>query len=138
MKDEELYKGFDTEKQAKYEQEIIEKHGSKTLDESKNKTGSWSKEDYEAVQSSFEKLHKQFAVLITQGAQVTDEEVQQLVGLHFGIVSKFYTPTKEVYQGLGHMYVESPDFKTMYDNHHPQLAEFLRDAMKVYADTQLL
>jgi len=46
-------------------------------------------------------------------------------------------PTAEHYAGLGQLYVDHPDFRARYDAVHPQFAEFLRDAMAVYAENVL-
>ncbi|TXK85479.1 MerR family transcriptional regulator [Paenibacillus sp. N3.4] len=137
MKSEDLYLGFDSEKQAKYENEITEKYGSEIVEESKRSTKNWKKEDYAAIKAGFEDLNKQLAEEIVKGAHVSDRAVQVLIGKHFALVSQSYKPTKVIYSGLGHMYVEHPEFRSMYDAHQPALAEFLRDAMQVYADEHL-
>jgi hypothetical protein len=43
-------------------------------------------------------------------------------------------PTKEYLIGLGEMYVADPRFGATYDRHGEGTAEFIRDALKVYAD----
>ncbi len=52
-------------------------------------------------------------------------------------MKRFYTPTREVYQGLGQLYVDHADFRKLYDSYHPQLAEYLRDAMRYFAGREL-
>ena len=71
--------------------------------------------------------------LLLGGADPGNELVQQFVGLHYGIVCKFWTPDAQAYTGLGEMYVTHPDFRARYDAHDVRLAEFLRDAMEIYA-----
>ena len=59
------------------------------------------------------------------------------VALHYAIVCKFWTPDAQAYAGLAELYVTHPDFKARYDAHDESLAEFLRDAMVVYATRNL-
>jgi hypothetical protein len=56
---------------------------------------------------------------------------------HLQWVSRFYTPTAEIYSGLGDLYVEHDDFRQMYEGYRPGLAQYLRDGMKALAEREL-
>jgi hypothetical protein len=75
--------------------------------------------------------------LLEKGAAVDRDDVQDVVRRHYATVRRFYDPTKEMYQGLGNLYVEHPEFRMLYDSYHPQLAEFMRDAMQQFAKREL-
>ncbi|GAA3597004.1 TipAS antibiotic-recognition domain-containing protein [Klugiella xanthotipulae] len=45
--------------------------------------------------------------------------------------------TQEYVIGLGEMYVADPRFRKSYTRHSPQGAEYVRDALRVYAETSL-
>lgn len=140
MPPEKLYEGFDKEKQEKYEQDIIARYGEDSTDlilESKEKMQQWSKQDYLDSQQELEKINKQMTEILEAGHSPESEQTQTAIRTHFNFIRRFYTPTKEVYSGLGDLYVEHPDFRKLYDSYHPQLAEFFRDAMKVFADQEL-
>src|SRR5262249_54243872 len=140
MKDKDMYLGFDPKKQAEYEREAIEKWGEparKNIEESKRRTKNWKKEDYVKVQKDYDELHRAFAEALKQGVAADADEVQNLVKRHFAIVDRFWTPKRESYIALGRSYCEHPDFKKMYDGYHPRLAEYLAEAMKVYAENKL-
>jgi hypothetical protein len=64
-------------------------------------------------------------------------EVQALVRKHYESITRFWTPDKERYIGLGEVYKESPDFKRFYDAYHPDLLDFLVAAMRVFAEREL-
>ncbi|MFY0546441.1 MerR family transcriptional regulator [Brevibacillus sp. H7] len=140
MPTHEMYQGFSKEQQEKYIQEIKDTYGkgSETyIDESVERTSKWKKEDWDKVAAQGEEFHKEFAAAIERGEAVDSPEVQKLVQKHFEWINNFYTPTKEVYAGLGDLYVDHPDFRKFYEKYHPQLAEYLRDAIKIYADQNL-
>jgi hypothetical protein len=44
----------------------------------------------------------------------------------------FWTPNLDQLLGLATMYGRSPDFKANFDQMHPELADFMREAVDVY------
>ncbi|MBE0341405.1 MerR family transcriptional regulator [Paenibacillus sp. 28ISP30-2] len=140
MKPEQLYQGFDPEKQEMYERDLTERYGHEAdekIQESKTATKNWSKEDYLDSQAEADQIHRQLAEAMNKGLKHSSEEVQALIRRHLQWVSRFYTPTAEIYSGLGDLYVEHEDFSKMYEGYRPGLAEYLRDGMKVLAKREL-
>lgn len=45
--------------------------------------------------------------------------------------------TQEVYKSLAQLYREHPEYRKQLDPFHPQLAEFMAQAMGVYAGRKL-
>jgi len=135
MSDEQLFNGFDEEKQRQYEDEMKEKYGEKLVNESKKRTKNWNKDDYANVQKQYDAIHKNLVEVMDHGHD--SSEVQSIIQKHFEVINQFYTPTKEIYKGLGQMYIEHPDFRKLYDSYHPELANFLAKAMAYYADNNL-
>jgi hypothetical protein len=65
---------------------------------------------------------------------------QNLIVVQFRGISailKMFAYTKESYAGVGQLYCENPDFRKYYDPYHPQLADFLAKAMKIFAENEL-
>lgn len=140
MKDNEMYLGFDPKKQAEYEREVIERWGEparEKIAESKRRTKDWKKEDYERVKHDYDELHLAFTEAINRGLAPENVEVQNLVKRHFAVVDRFWTPNRQSYIGLGKTYCEHPDFRKMYDGYHPKLAEYLAQAMAIFAEASL-
>lgn len=140
MANEELYLGFDQEKQKQYEKELIERYGQKAeegIQQSKQNTKHWQKEDYQAVQTQFSQINQELTALLRNEFPVNSKEVQAVIQKHFDLINRFYVPTREVYSGLGLLYVDHPDFRKQYDAIHPKLAKYYRDAMKYYAEDNL-
>jgi hypothetical protein len=137
LQDDHMYLGFDQAKQEEYEAEIKANYGDTALNESKHRTKDWKKENYEQVKADYDRLHHSLTSMILQAANPGDDDVQAIIREHYEVVSRFYTPTRDIYAGLGEMYALHPEFRQLYDSYHPQLAEFIRDAMNLFADRQL-
>ena len=56
---------------------------------------------------------------------------------HHAWVCHFWTPDREAYIGLGQLYVDDERFTATIDRAGAGLSAYLRDAMKVYAETTL-
>ncbi|MGD8190268.1 MerR family transcriptional regulator [Brevibacillus ginsengisoli] len=140
MSKEEMYWGFDQQKQKEYEQELIERYGKQAeagIQQSRENTKSWKKEDYQAVQVKFDELNREMTALLQNHFLANSKEVQSVIQKHYEVINRFYVPTQEVYSGLGQLYVDHPDFRQQYDAFHPELAVFYREAMKHYAEVNL-
>jgi DNA-binding transcriptional MerR regulator len=75
--------------------------------------------------------------LIDAGREPADAEVQDVIADHHQWISRYWTPNRESYAGLGDVYAEYPRFRAKFDRTDPRLAEFLRAAMAEYARTRL-
>lgn len=140
MSDPEMYYGFSKEKQEEYEKYVITRFGNKAQDlvsESKRNVKNWKKEDWDKMKGEGDNLHRELAQAIEKKLKANSKEVQSLIRRHFQLIQRFYNPPREVYAGLGQLYVEHPDFRKLYDSFHPKLAEFMAEAMKVFADREL-
>jgi hypothetical protein len=56
---------------------------------------------------------------------------------HYRWISGLGMPTKESYVGLGDLYADDPRFRAKFDRTHPELAEFMRQAMARYVEARL-
>jgi MerR family transcriptional regulator, thiopeptide resistance regulator len=140
MKDEEIYKGFDTKKQAEYEKYLIERYGDSAqekIEESKRRTKNWQKEEYLQVKKDYDEIHQAMTEALKKGMACDDQDVQKIIRRHYGIIDRFWTPNRQAYIGLGQMYCEHADFRQLYDSFHPALAEYMSQAMKAFAEKEL-
>jgi DNA-binding transcriptional MerR regulator len=136
MGPEELFEGFDAEKQRGYEADLVERYGDQVkaqIDESWRRVGAMSKADAERVQAELAERDVQYAALLDAGVAPDDPRVQEVTAGHYAWVSRFWTPSAEAFAGLGDLYVDHPDFHARYEAIRPGLAEYVRDAMAVYA-----
>ncbi|OFW81474.1 MAG: hypothetical protein A2201_04665 [Alicyclobacillus sp. RIFOXYA1_FULL_53_8] len=139
MSDKELYQGFDMEKQKEYEEEVKTRWGADDpqVKESLAKTAHWIKSDYAEAKQRMDDLHRRVRDVFVRGALPDSPSTQALIGEHYQNIVCFYTPTKEIFQGLGQMYVDDPRFRENYDKLQVGLAEYMRDAMNAYAQREL-
>lgn len=148
MKDTELFKGFDLqqylEKKPGYDKYVIEQ-GWATKEQLEKHDAQMTDNDWQKAKHSMDELAKLWLSAIEKKLVVQDPEVQQLTqqlydwikGAWSASPSNAKGPDKEQFIGLGQMYCENPDFRKMWDAYNPKLAQYLADAMKVYADNKL-
>jgi DNA-binding transcriptional MerR regulator len=130
MKFEDMYKGFSKEQAEAYEKEAKERWGTTIVEESKQRVLKMGKEGLDALRREGDAINNELCLVMHLSPE--DEKVQQLVKRHFNMTNKFYTVTREIYQGLGEMYVADERFKQNYEKYKEGLAEFLRDAIHVF------
>ncbi len=140
MPDQDRFKGFAPEKQAEYEDYLVDRYGDhakQKIAESHQRVGKMSAEQMAAIQAEGDQVNKDLVAEIERGAAPDDETVQTLVGRHHAWVSHFWVPNAEAYAGLGQLYLDHEDFRAFYDKYDPRLVEFLATAMKIYAANEL-
>jgi len=133
---EELFDGFDAEKQQQYEADLVERYGPQVqekIDESWQRVGRMSKADADRIQAELAQRDQAYAALLDAGIDPADPRVQEVTAGHYRWVAQFWTPDADAFAGLGDLYVDHPGFKARYDAVRPGLAEYVRDAMAVYA-----
>jgi MerR family transcriptional regulator, thiopeptide resistance regulator len=142
MKAEDMYTGFITkEKQQEYKTYLENKLGADhySFAECEKNVKDWTKADWEKYQVESDQNMKELVKLKEKKLSAESPEVQALVRKHYGWIKRFWTPNRESYIGLGQGYTEfewKKYFQT-YDSHHPQLAQFLADGMKAFANREL-
>lgn len=134
MSDKELFQGFDEEQQAAYAEEARRRWGSKDVDTSMKKWGSYSAAQKSQVFAEGEAIHLDLVARMSEGP--TSPAVQQIVDRWYQHLRYFYEPSIERLRGLGQLYVEDPDFRAFYVKLNPKLPEFFRDAINHYCDTK--
>ena len=140
MIDKDFYKGLDPEKQKKYEKYIIKKYGHKAeeaLEQSQRNYARLTDEDRDRIKERGDLLHKKIAAKIEEGCDPTSDAVQELIQEHFDMQNYFHELNKNIYIELGNLYNDYPEFKKFHDEYHPQMAPFLRDAMRYFAEKNL-
>jgi len=132
--------GLTAEKQKQYEQETIDRYGDparKHIEESHRRVLAMSPQQWDCLKERMHNVYMRVAVCI--GLYEPDHhEVQELMCLYYQNMCAFFTPNRQAFEGIGILYAEHPGFRKLYEQYHPQLADYLRDAMCVFAHTQLV
>ncbi len=143
MKDEEIYDGFfiTKEKQKEYETYLKNRLGADhpSFAECEKKSKNKPKIDEEKARKECDATFKELAKLKEKQFSSSSPEVQAIVHKLYNWVKQFWTPDKESFPALGQMYTELEwkKFFGKYDPHHPKLAMFLAEGMKVFAEREL-
>jgi len=143
MKHEELYYGFDSEKQKGYEKELVKKGvvTQKFMDEYQENLKKWTQKDKDNFLQEGKDVNDAMVEAVEKNLSPASAEAQNLVRRHYAWLKTNPTGTgswvtKETYIGLSQMY-QTPEFKKFYDQHHPKLLAFLVEAMKIFAEREL-
>jgi DNA-binding transcriptional MerR regulator len=142
MEDKAMYRGFDPEKQAGYEKELVEKHGPDMqghIDQAKQGMAGWKQADFDAMQAEAEAIEAGMAKALVEGLPADSAAVSGLMRRQYDwIVKSWNRPAPAAaFKGLGEMYVSDPRFRERYDGRQAGLAEYMAAAMASFADREL-
>lgn len=138
MTDKEMFDGFDMSEieaqKDKYAVEVEERWGNTdAYKQSAKKTAKYSADDWKHITAKTERAYKAMVELMEQGVMIEDDRVQELTGmLRQYITEDYYDCTKEIYAGLGQMYVLDERFTKNLDKHGKGFAKYLSDAIAYY------
>lgn len=137
MKMEELFDGFDDDRQARYEAELVERFGDgakEHIAEGKRKMQSWTRADADGFMAEWAAIAQAYTGLLERGVTVDAPEALELTDRHYRWICRSWTPNRESYTGLGELYV-SEDFAAQFVS--AEHAGYVRDAMAAYALARL-
>ncbi|WP_327111432.1 MerR family transcriptional regulator [Nocardia sp. NBC_01730] len=133
----EVFDGFD---HTEYSDEVIERWGKDAYESGDR----WWRSISDADKKTFQQTHLDIAAdygrAHAAGLAPDSGEVQAIAQRHhdwIGIGWQGRPVVKEAFVGLGEMYVADLRFAANYDVYGAGTAEFVRDAMKVYAERRL-
>ncbi|MGV8967183.1 MAG: MerR family transcriptional regulator [Cellulomonas sp.] len=134
MAADKLYEGFDN---SAYDAEARGRWGDESVDRSNAAWERLGPAGQAAHHAESTAINAGLAAAMADGVDPSSERVQALVARHYAQIVLFWTPTAAAFEGLGQMYVDDERFAATYDAVAPGLPGYLRDAMKVYAQTNL-
>lgn len=138
MKLEEIFHGFNAEKQKLYEDFLVDSGVSQNvIHKSKDKVKNWTKEQWIEMKQKGDNIHADLVSAINQNLDPSSSEVQKIIKKHYQMTTLFWTPNRESYIGLSQLYGSHPDFVKFYENIHPKLLQFLAEGMRVFAKRKL-
>jgi hypothetical protein len=134
MSEKALFEGFSEEEQEKLAQEAEQMYDPETVRESNRKWKAYSAVKKEAILAEGKAIYLDMIAAMPKG--VGSMEVQAIVERWRKHMDYFWTPNLEQLLGLANGYNDEPRFKANFDKMHPQLAEFMREAVKVYVKSK--
>ena len=135
MSKKQLFKGFTPEEEKKYEQEARQRWGDEEVSASYKRWNSYTPQQKEDIKAEGDAIYLDLVSEIEAGKTPTSPEAQAIIARWHQHLRYFYEPSTARLQGLGQMYVDSPDFTNRFRELHPDLPEFIRDAINYYCET---
>lgn len=139
MNSEEIFEGFDSEKQKEHEQYLIDRCGEpmkQSITQSKEKTKNWSKDKWRKTLEDFDILCEGIIRVMNTGAPPESPKAQELIRRHYKWMCQFWTPTRESYQGHSQLILDS-ELRSAYTKHHPDLPEYTVEGIFHFAEHEL-
>ena len=130
MSEKQYFEGFTEEEQEKYALEAEQMYDPETVRESNRKWKAYSAAKKEAIMAEGKAIYVDMIAAMPKGAG--SKEVQGIVERWRKHMDYFWTPNLDQLLGLANGYHDDPRFKANFDKMHPQLAEFMREAVKMY------
>ena len=141
MSNEDLYKGFPTEKQAAYEDWLVATYGEDLrgdVEASSKAYAARSQAEKDAAMAELRELELGLAGSLVHGVPPGAEALDGLLSRHRAWVAAMWGRdcSPEAYVGLADLYGAHPDFRTRYETIAEGLTDYLTAAMKAYAARQ--
>ncbi|MFS0689693.1 MerR family transcriptional regulator [Sporosarcina sp. 179-K 8C2 HS] len=128
MTNEEKFKGFDFSSNP-YEQEARERWGDEAVDKANKNVAQFGEKE----QLEMNRIYSNLAAL--RCTDPSSVEAQAAIADWYTFLNKIGTYSLEAFAGLGEMYVADERFTKNIDQFGEGLAVFMRDAMKVYSES---
>lgn len=133
MSHKEKFKGFDFSHNP-YEEEARNLWGDEAVDNANAKLAGMDKRGQEFLSASMSAIYKKLATL--RNGSPESEEAQAAIGEWYDLLNNnFGNYSLDAFKGLGQMYVDDERFTKNIDKFGEGLAEFMRDAMAIFADS---
>ncbi len=132
MNDKLYFEGFSEEQQAEYEKEAMQMYDPETVKASSKKWKSYTAAEKEHIFAEANALYLDLIASISKGP--ASPEAQAGVERWRQHMAYFWVPNNEQLLGLADLYNDDPRFKATFDKMDPRLAEFMREAVKVYVE----
>jgi DNA-binding transcriptional MerR regulator len=138
VKDKDLYKGFAPEKQAEYEDWLVDRFGGnmrERIEENKAKVAVLGPEGMAARLAEGEAAGVALANAFKLGAAPDDPANAPLLKRHHAWIATMWERAcpPEAYAGLADLYLAHPDFRVNFDKNGEGFTDWLVAAMKAYA-----
>ena len=134
MSEKGFFEGFSEEQQEQYAAEAEKLYDPETVRESNRKWKTYSAAKKESILAEGNAVYVDMIAAMPKGA--ASPEAQAIVGRWRKHMDYFWTPNLDQLLALANGYNDDPRFKANFDKMHPQLAEFMGEAVKVYVANQ--
>lgn len=129
-----LFEAFSDEKQKHYERVARLQWGPEIVNESARRWNGYTQAQKDAILAEGGQVYTDLAAALEAGKSAHSAEVQAILGRWHNHLRSFYEPTTDILRGLGEMYQSHPDFAATFMRLHPDLPDYLAEAITQYVD----
>jgi DNA-binding transcriptional MerR regulator len=134
MSHKQLFEGFSDEQQAEYEREAMQMYDPATVKAASKKWKGYSAAEKQRIGDEGNAVYQDILLAMPKGAE--SPEAQSCVERWRRHMEYFWVPSDDQLLGLVDGYNDDPRFKANFDKVDPNLAEFMRAAVKVYVKSR--
>jgi DNA-binding transcriptional MerR regulator len=127
-----LFDAFNEEEQEKMEKEAMQMYDPETVKESNRKWKDYSMAEKQKIGEEGNAVYQGFVDAMSKGPG--SQEAQACVQRWHDHMNYFWTPNPDQLIGLADLYNDDPRFKKNFDKVHPDLAQFVREAVMIYVN----
>lgn len=132
MDNKDLFAGFDEAKQKEYAAEAERRWDPQKVRQSNERWNRLTREQKAEIMQEGNQIYTDMVAQL--GHEPDSEAVQAIVARWHQHIRHFYEPTFDILRGLGQGYAHDPAFRATFEAMHPDLPEFLHEAITVYCD----
>jgi DNA-binding transcriptional MerR regulator len=132
MSDKAYFEGFSEEEQERYAAEAEELYGAESVRASMNTWKAYSAAEKKRIMEEGSQNYTDMIGVMPKGPG--SPEAQALVERWRKHMDYFWTPNLDQLLALANGYNDDPRFKATFDKMHPELAEFMREAVRIYVE----
>jgi DNA-binding transcriptional MerR regulator len=132
MSKKQLFQPFSDDQQKAYEREIRLTYGPDKVNESVRNWNSYSPTQKQQVLDEGKVLYTDIIKAIEAGTPPS--AAGDLMTRWHEHLRYFYEPTLDILRGLGELYTTHPDFIANFANMHPDLGDWIEEAINHYVD----
>lgn len=140
MKPEEMYQGFQPADLPRLDEIAIQLKGEmakQMIERRQKRIAHLTDADWEAMILQRNKIQIEWKACLEQQLPPTDEKVQALIQQWFELFTKpFYDPNQEEWLIILEINCTEPEYRKSFDFYHPDLAAYVLQAGKVFAEYQ--
>lgn len=130
MSQRQFFEAFSDEQQAQYEKEAMQVYDPAVVKASIKKRKSYTAAEKQRIGEEGNAVYEDMLRAIPKGA--SSPEAQAAVKRWRRHIEYFWNPNDQQLLGLADVYNSDPRFKANFDKIDPKLAEFIREAVRVY------
>ncbi len=134
MSENEIFGGFSEKQQEEYAQQARERWDPELVDQSMKLWKSYSPEKKQQVLDEGQAVYVDILKYMNAGKSPGSQEVQACLVRWHQHMRYFYEPSWAILRGLGQGYANSSDFRATFEKMHPDLPDFLNEAIRIYTD----